>query len=91
MLRLPGIQRRWLHNRGLLGGGLAASFGFGAGSFGAGTLSRSRGNLSGCLLLFLIVVLRILLRRVAADMDLEYVAEVFLRQSIELERKLRVS
>jgi hypothetical protein len=43
------------------------------------------------LLLFLFVILRILLRRFAANGNSEYVAEVFLRQSIELEKKFRVS
>jgi hypothetical protein len=39
------------------------------------------------MLFFLLVVLRILLRRFAADGDSEYVAEIFLRQIIELKRK----
>jgi hypothetical protein len=53
---------------------------------GAGTLGGSGSSLLGCLvLLLLIVVLRILLRRVAADRDSDYVPKIFL-QSIELER-----
>jgi hypothetical protein len=43
------------------------------------------------LLLFLIIVLRILLCRFAADGDSEYGAEILLRQRIELERKTRKS
>jgi hypothetical protein len=42
-----------------------------------------------CLLLFLIFVLRILLRRFAADGDSEHGAEILLHQRIELERKTR--
>jgi hypothetical protein len=83
-LRLLGIERRRFGHLGLLGGGLAASSGFRTGSFGAGTLRRSRGTFSGCSLLFFLRVLRILLRRVTADRDSKYVAQILLRQSIEL-------
>jgi hypothetical protein len=85
MLRFLRVQRRWLYGLGLLGGGLTASSGFRAGGFGAGTIRRSRGSLSRCLLLFLFLVVQNLLRRVTTDRDTKYGAKVFLRQSIELE------
>jgi hypothetical protein len=84
--RFLRVKRRRLHSLGLLGGGLAAGTGFGAGSLGTGTLGGSGSSFFGSLLLLFIIVLRILLHQVMAQGFLENNFEILLRQRIELER-----